>query len=231
MADEAVYLVPIGWGRFELYTEPADDTAAAAAPPEPAGSWDRTIRRLLGRWHELARAAHAERGVESQTGRLARGRDWLVRRIAESIAEQRTLWSLRAASSAVFVHPSNLSSASAAAIREQLLTQRRRHHGRWLIANLTGVAVTAILVLLPGPNLIGYYFVYRAIGHFLSWRGARQGLGRISWTSRSEDALAELGDLAQQPREDRADRVAILAVRLQLPRLVAFFDRVAVPAR
>ena len=94
-----------------------------------------------------------------------------------------------------------------------------------------GVAATAILVLLPGPNLIGYYFVYRAIGHFLSWRGARQALERIAWTPRPEDALAELGELAQQPRAERAGRVAVLAARLQLPRLVAFFDRVAVPAR
>jgi hypothetical protein len=91
--------------------------------------------------------------------------------------------------------------------------------------------VTAILVLLPGPNLIGYYFVYRAIGHFLSWRGARQALERIAWTLRPEDALAELGELAPQPRAERAGRVALLATRLQLPRLVAFFDRVAVPTR
>jgi hypothetical protein len=94
-----------------------------------------------------------------------------------------------------------------------------------------GVAVTAILVLLPGPNLIGYYFVYRAIGHFLSWRGARQALEHIAWTLRSEDTLTELGELAPQPRAERAGRVAVLAARLQLPRLVAFFDRVAVPTR
>ena len=230
MAAEAVYLVPIGLGRFDLYTEPADDTAAAA-PPEPTGFWGRTIRRLLESWHDLARAAHAERGAGASPGRLARGRDWLVRRIAESIAEQRTLWSLRGVTSALFVHPSNLSSASAAAIRERLLTHRRRHHGWWLSANLVGVAATAILVLLPGPNLIGYYFVYRAIGHFLSWRGAGQALERIAWTLRPEDALAELGELAQQPRAERAGRVAALAARLQVPRLVAFFDRVAVPTR
>ncbi len=230
MADEAVYLVPIGLGRFELYTEPADDTAAAASP-EPAGFWGRTIRRLLESWHELARAAHAERGVGAPPGRLARGRDWLVRRIAESIAEQRTLWSLRAVSSALFVHPSNLSSASAAAIRERLLTQRRRHHGRWLIANLVGVAATAILVLLPGPNLIGYYFVFRAIGHFLSWRGARQALDRIAWTPRPEDALASLVSSHSSRGRSAPAASTMLAVRLQLPRLVAFFDRVAVPAR
>ncbi len=215
-----MYLVPIGSGRFELYTEPPDAAPDRATPREPVGFWSRTLRRLPDRWHDAASG-----------GRLARARDWLVRRIAESIAEQRTLWSLRGVASASFVHPANLSSESAAAIRVRLLAHARRHHGWWLIANLVGVAITAVLVLLPGPNLIGYYFVFRAIGHFLSWRGARQALDQIAWTPRPEEALTELGDLASLPREERAGRVAALASRLQLPRLAAFFDRVACPAR
>ena len=226
-----MYLVPIGSGRFELYTEPADDAPDREMPHEPAGFWSRTFHRLHERWHDAARAAHAEPGGGPPAGRLARARDWLVRRIAESIAEQRTLWSLRGVASASFVHPANLSSESAAAIRVRLLAHARRHHGWWLIANLAGVVITAVLVLLPGPNLIGYYFVFRAIGHFLSWRGARQALAQIAWTPRPEEALTELGDLAPLPREERASRVAALASRLQLPRLAAFFDRVACPAR
>jgi hypothetical protein len=229
LADEAVYLVPIGSGRFELYTEPADVAPDRTTSHEPAGFWSRTVRRLHDRWHETA--AHAESGGGPPAGRLARARGWLVRRIAESIAEQRTLWSLRGVASASFVHPANLSSELAAAIRERLLALARRHHGWWLIANLVGVAITAVLVLLPGPNLIGYYFVFRAIGHFLSWRGARQALDQIAWTPRPEEALTELGDLAPLPREERAGRVEALASRLQLPRLVTFFDRVACPAR
>ena len=226
-----MYLVPIGSGRFELYTEPADDATDPAAPREPLGFWGRTLRRLHERWHETARAAHAETGAGPPAGRLARMRDWLVRRIAESIAEQRTLWSLRGVTAAAFVHPANLSTESAAAIRARLLAHARRHHGWWLIANLLGVAITAALILLPGPNLIGYYFVFRAIGHWLSWRGAGQALDQIAWTPRPEEALTELGDLAPLPREERAGRVAALAARLQLPRLATFFDRVACPAR
>jgi hypothetical protein len=231
LSDEAVYLVPIGSGRFELYTEPDDEAPGGASPHEPAGFWARTVHRLHERWHDAARAAQAERGDGAPPGRLARARDWLVRRIAESIAEQRTLWSLRRVASASFVHPSNLSSESAAAIRERLLAHACRHHGWWLTANVVGVAVTAILILLPGPNLVGYYFLFRAIGHFLSWRGARRALDHVSWKPRPEDALAELGDLARLPRDERADRVAALASRLQLPRLTAFFDRVAGPAQ
>jgi len=43
--------------------------------------------------------------------------------------------------------------------------------------------------------------------------------------------LTELGALAPRPRDERAADVERLAARLQLPRLAAFFDRVALPAR
>lgn len=155
----------------------------------------------------------------------------MVRRIAESIAEQRTLWSLRGVTSASFVYPSDLSSASAAAVRERVLAHARRHHGWWLMLNVVGVAVTAILVLLPGPNLVGYYFAFRVIGHYLSWRAARHALDRMSWRANAEPALTELGRLAHLPRAERAERVAHLAAGLHLPRLAAFFDRAATPPR
>ena len=96
--------------------------------------------------------------------------------------------------------------------------------------DLVGLAVTAILVLFPGPNLFGYYFLFRVIGRCLSWSGARQALDRTSWRSNAEPALTELGRLAHLPREERAERVAHLAAGLHLPRLAAFFDRAAVPA-
>ena len=231
MAAAAVYLVPIGSGRFELYTEPAEDSAPGAAPHPQDGYWRRTIHRLHERWRHAAHAAAQATCGGDAGGRIARARDWLVRRIAESIAEQRTLWSLRAVTAATFAYPSSLSDASASAGRERLLAHARRHHGRWLLINAAGVAVTAILVLLPGPNLIGYYFLCRAVGHYLSWRGARQGLDCISWRGSVEPALTALGALAHLPRNERAEQVAAIADGLHLPRLAAFFDRVAVPAR
>ena len=231
MDDQAVYLVPIGSGNFELYTEPVDDDEPGNAADERGGFWRRTIRALGERWRQAVHAAHADRGAESGSGRLARARDWLVRRIAESIAEQRTLWSLRSVTSASFVYPADLTEASGTAIRKRLLAEASRHHGRWLVVNLVGVAVTAVLVLLPGPNLIGYYFAFRVVGHFLSWRGARQGLDVVSWRPSAEPILSELGGLAHVPRDERAERVEALVAQLDLPRLSAFFDRVACPPR
>jgi hypothetical protein len=227
--DQAVYLVPIGSGRFELYVEPADEAEPGGAADERDGFWRRAIHSLHARWREAVRAAHVDRGAEAGSGRLARARDWLVRRIAETIAEQRTLWSLRGVTSASFVYPADLTEASGTAARQRLLANASRHHGRWLVVNLVGVAATAVLVLLPGPNLIGYYFAFRVVGHFLSWRGARQALDRVSWRPSAEPILSELGGLAHLPREERAERVAALATQLGLPRLADFFDRVATP--
>ena len=178
------------------------------------------------RWGQAADAAGSGRGAD---GRLGRTRDWLVRRVAESIAEQRTLWSLRSAATATCTHSADLPFAAAADVRTQLLARARRHHLRWAWADAVATMATAILVLLPGPNLIGYYFVFRMFGHFLSWRGARQALDRTEWRSIAEPALTELGRLAERPRDERAEEVARLCAALDLPRLVAFFERTAVP--
>jgi hypothetical protein len=71
----------------------------------------------------------------------------------------------------------------------------------------------------------------RVVGHYLCWRGASQAITRTRWESRPEPALAELGRLVNVPRDTRAPRVAAIATDLKLPRLAAFFDRAAVPAR
>jgi hypothetical protein len=226
LGNEAVYLVPIGSGRFDLYTEQEEKDPLASR--EAAGLWSRTIERLHEGWRQMARAATSRQG--DRAGRLTRLRDRLVCRIAEAIAEQRTLWSLRTLASATFIYPSDLSETSAAAIRGRVLIRARRHHGRWLLINVVGVALTAVLVLLPGPNLIGYYFLFRVVAHYLSWRGARHALESISWRPIAEPALSELGALARVARDARAERVAAIASQLRLTRLEAFFDRVAVPA-
>jgi hypothetical protein len=226
LAAAAVYLVPTGGERFELYTEPTDETSTSHRP-ERAGFWHRTILRLRERWRHAVHTARAERGVGAPSGRIAGARDWVVRRIEESIVEQRTLWSLRGMTAAAFFYPHDLTESSAADTRTELLAQARRRHGWWLVANLAGAAVTAVLVLLPGPNVIGYYFVFRVIAHYLSWSGARQALVRTEWRGQPEPALTELATLARVPSDARADRVAAIAEGLHLPRLVEFFDRVA----
>jgi hypothetical protein len=221
----SVYLVPLGGGRFELYSEPRDDTAPA--DHHPRGFFRSRMHRVQERWRE---AVDTARRRDTAHGRLAEWRDWAVCRIAEMIAEQRTLWALRHHSSAVMLFPSHMSETDATAARDRGLARARRHHGVWLLVDGALFLVSGLLVLVPGPNVIAYYFGVRALGHFLSWRGARRALDRIEWQTRPEPALAELAELVHVAREARADRVAAIAGRLKLPRLAAFFDRAAVPA-
>jgi hypothetical protein len=89
---------------------------------------------------------------------------------------------------------------------------------------------SAVLAIVPGPNLVAYYFMFRFLGHAQSWRGARHGADRIAWSLEPDASLTELASLVDVPREARASRVAAIAERLNLPRLTDFFDRVAVPS-
>ena len=220
-----VYLLPIGAGRFELYSEPRDDESSLAVGD---GFFRRHFQRLGERWRETV---HGARRRDGATGRFKRLRDWGICRVAEMIAEQRTLWAIRNEDSARFVYPSDLTEAAAAVRRGRILADARRHHGLWTILDGTLFVASGLLTLIPGPNVVAYYVGIRLIGHYLSWRGARQGLDRLRWDARSEPALAELGRLVDMPRAARASRVAAIADALHLPRLAAFFDRAAVPAR
>ena len=219
-----MYLVPLGRNRYELYSEPPDDNLPAASP---VGGFIRArIERLREGWRETV---HAARRARAGRGWIARLRDWTVCRIAETVAEQRTLWPLRSVTAADFQYPSDLPESDAVTLRQSLLVGARRHHGIWLIVDGLLFVVAGLLVLVPGPNVLAYYFGLRLVGHWLSWRGARQGLDRIAWRGCPEPALAELGALANVPRESRGPRVAAIASRLTLPRLAAFFDRAARP--
>jgi hypothetical protein len=219
-----VYLVPIGRGRFELYSEPPDEPLRESDD----GFLRRQIRRVNARWHD---AVHAARVHEpGPRGRLAQCRDAVVRRLAESVAEQRTLWALRHGSSATTIYPADLDVAQAQAILNRSLARARRHHLRWLVVDTLLFIASGLLILVPGPNLLAYYFAFRLVGHYLSWRGARQAMDRTTWSQRPEPALAALAALAELPRDLRASRVDAIAAKLKLPRLTAFFDRAAVPA-
>ncbi len=84
---------------------------------------------------------------------------------------------------------------------------------------------------LPGPNVLGFYFSFRIVGHVLAIRGARQGLRMVSWELQPSDLLAELGQIEHLPEAERAPRIRAIAQELGLPRLARFFERTAVGSR
>lgn len=216
------YLVPAGRDRFELYSEAPDEPTAS--PSDGDGRVRRWLQAARSRWHDLVETS---RGGKPR-GFFARWRDAAVSRLAETIAEQRTLWALRHQTTACLYFPSTLGSARARAILQATLERARRHHLRWFVGDLALFVGSVVFFFVPGPNVVAYYFLFRFVGHLQSWRGARQSMERVAWTLEPDAALAELGSLVHVPRDVRAPQVAAIAERLNLTRLPAFFDRVAI---
>ena len=82
-----VFLVPVGFGRHELFLEPPDDEEAQASAA-PQGFWQRLLVRAHVRWNDAVRQARSD---DLHAGVIARTRDRAIRATAEAVAEQRTL--------------------------------------------------------------------------------------------------------------------------------------------
>jgi hypothetical protein len=153
-----------------------------------------------------------------------------LRWIAERVAEQRLLWRLRGQTVVRAFFPAGIDPAAAHGTIRASLERDARRHLRWLAVDTLGGLLSLLLVPFPGPNVPGYYFSFRIVGHLLAIRGARQGLRVVSWELQPSDLLAELGRLEQLPEAERAPRVRAIAQELGLPRLARFFERTAVEA-
>lgn len=169
-----VHLVSTGDGHYELEPPPAGH----APGDEATGFWARRLERLRAAWNR----AVADARERHPSGAWARWRSRLICELDERIEEQRSLWALRDRATATLVYPPELSKDDASRVLRGLLAHARRHHGRWLAIDLVLFIASGLFMLIPGPNLVAYYFAFRVIGHYLSWRGARRAADAVSWT-------------------------------------------------
>ena len=110
------------------------------------------------------------------------------------------------------------------------MVRDRDRHFRWLaIDAVLMIVVGARCSSCPGPNVIGYYFAFRVVGHYLSWKGARQGLEAVTWTTAPCDPLIELREALRLAPPQRDVRIDAIAERLRLPRLALFVNRICWP--
>lgn len=221
------FLVPVGPARYELYSEQADAGLAVEGGIPPTG----VLARARYRFAEMLLAA-ADRERAKREGRWQepaawwpRQRDRLTAWVAERVGEQKLYWSLRHANAAVMFHPSYLTADAALAIARQAFTHDKRTHGRWAAVHGVLFVVGGALAVLPGPNLVAYYFAFRMVGHWLSMRGAAQGLSRVQWTTRPSDELAEVSAVLDLPPAERQARLTDIAARLGLDDLPPFVER------
>lgn len=234
-----VYLVPVGHDRHELYCEVPDppDVSDTGDVPDEATFMGRMKARYLV---PLVRRAHAaiadaeREWREHQAGRVerhpsrwgrtkARVRAW----VAEKVAEQRLLWHLRREDACTLFHALDLDSEAALTAMRAILQRDFERHRRWFAFNVVGFIASGITFFVPGPNLLAYYFFFRLAGHYMSMKGARQGLDITMWTPHPSRELYELREIAAIPVPERGQRVDAIAASLGLEHLATFFNRVA----
>ena len=222
-----VFVIPVGRQGYALYCEPSTDGDDTGEPASSSGLLERLryrfgvmLRAAEERQHAIADASAARR---SWTWRL---QDRLLRWVAGRVAEQRLLWNLRKLTSAVGAHPEDLTFDQVMVEIRRILRRDYERHRLWLFAHTIGLILSAPFMPVPGPNLVAYYFAFRIWGHWLSMRGASQGLHRVTWSGRSCPSLAELREIGALGPEARHVRVGEIAEVLRLQHFSRFFERV-----
>jgi hypothetical protein len=221
-----VFLVPVGPERYQLYVEiPPDQEEAAGAEVHQKGWIARQVQRFRAMLAEAERdRLRRESGEPGEGSGLWRA---ILRKVAETIAEQRLLWHLRHQTVVEAQHPDDMSGATALeTVRAEFARDLARHR-RWTFIDAGIAAVTVPLVIIPGPNFLGWYFAFRAVGHLFAWRGARKGLTAIEWRTKPSAPLSQVRAALGLPTHDRRLRLLELGEQLGLQHLAAFVERVA----
>lgn len=195
-----VYLLRVNEERAVFYAE-TEAVEANELKAEETG--DGFFAALGKKYNDLQRAL---RESESGVGlRMRRAWEWLQRRTSP---DESLLRSLRGVSSVELYHPSAMSAAEAREEWGKYLRGRRPGIILWLVLNALVTPITLLLAPIPGPNVIGYWFTYRAICHTLALLGIRRA-NEIEPETHASTALDfYLERVAEVDDEDRLQNFA-----------------------
>ena len=227
-----VYLVPVGPERYELYCEVIPDVPQVTAS---SGWWRRVVDRfsaVLTAVEDEERGRHpgAPDAPGTPPGLGARIRRRALKWAAERITEQRLLWHLRQADRAAVAYPDDLDAGRALAHVRKMLARDLQRHRIWLVVAAAAFVASGVVMPIPGPNLLAYYFAFRLVGHFLSMRGAQKGLSRVVWDPQASHELTALRAASGLEVPARRRHVADIAARLGLRGLPRFYERTTAAA-
>jgi Mitochondrial K+-H+ exchange-related len=167
-----VYLLSIDGRRCFFYADESeppdveDETGPSASGAGHAGwhGW------LQDRWHRLRSAwEHSEAKAARWTRRAW---EWLH---SWSHPDEVMLVQLRSTRRIELHHPVSRGPEEVRTLWSDYLNHRWWRHLLWMSANgIVAPPALAFLWPLPGPNVIGYWFAYRAIHHALILAGIRR---------------------------------------------------------
>jgi Mitochondrial K+-H+ exchange-related len=222
-----VFVIPVAADRYELYYEHRTEESEPENEPASSGY----LARFQRRFGELLRAAedhqhHRDDRADASRSWTGRMQDRMMSWIAKRIAEQRLLWNLRKQERVVAVYPSDTTFDAVLPHIQTALQRDFERHRLWLVIDTIGLLVSGAVAIVPGPNLLAYYFLFRVGGHWLSMRGATQGRRHVVWEGRPSEALTDLRMSLPLSRRERHARVHQIASLLHLRNLPTFFERV-----
>ncbi len=170
-----IYLLNLGDERCVFYSEGPE----AVAEIESAAAPRRGIRGWAERRYKSLQAVltESEKGVGLRVRRIW---EWLQKRIPP---DEPMLRALRGVRAVVLHHPLIFTEEETRSLWTVYLKSRQGRHMFWFVINALVSPLTLLLAPLPGPNVIGYWFVYRSVCHLLARLGARN--------ARSEQVSAE----------------------------------------
>lgn len=208
-----IYLLSLDGGRCVFYSEGPEMVAEieATAPRRGIRGWaERRYKSLQ------AILTESEKGVGLRVRRIW---EWLQKRIPP---DEPMLRALRGVRAIVLHHPLTFTEEETRSLWIDYLKSRQGRHMFWFIMNALVSPLTLLLAPLPGPNVIGYWFVYRAVCHLLARLGARNARSeQVSTKFLSTDALD--GSFGVTDNE----RIASLSSSFGLGGLDDFIKRIA----
>jgi len=227
-----VYLVPVGGPRYQLYVEVAPGAESEGVPDAPAGGG--FVARQIQKFRATLAEAEQERlRRESGEPETSSGL-WkaIMRRVAETVAEQRLLWHMRHQTDVEVAHPDDIDSAAALREVRAEFSRDEARHRKWMFIDGAIVAVTGpLFFFVPGPNVVSWYFTFRAVAHFLSWRGARKALTGVTWRAAASPPLSAVRSALSLGTHERRLRLLEIGEVLELKHLAGFVERVSARRR
>jgi hypothetical protein len=181
-----IYLLLIDDARFFFYSDESESSREDGEGLDPSSPAQSGVRGWLHDRYMKFKTAwqHADSGALLW---MRRSWDWL-----HSLAhpDEAMLARLRSTRRIDLHHPAAQRGSDVCVIWQDYLTRQWRRHLFWMSLNGVIAPFTVIFALLPGPNLIGYWFAYRAIHHVLIlWGITRVQRNRVPTELHALDAL------------------------------------------
>ena len=165
-----IYLLSIDKRRCFFYADESEASLDEGDSPGSSGPPPTGLRgRLLERYQKIKSAwEHSESRVARWTRQTW---DWLH---SWAHPDESMLVRFRSTHRIDLHHPASRSGVEVRALWADYLNHRWWRHLLWMSLNTAIAPFTVLFAILPGPNVIGYWFAYRAIHHTLIVWGIRR---------------------------------------------------------